>query len=166
MTQFRPEIEIAAAQHGLDPDLIQAIVEQESSYRWFAYRFEPEFFARYLKSNPMYAHRDPKEVSASFGLMQVLFTTAIEHGFAGKPWELFHPDVALDLGCRHLASLMTWARSLYTGLAGGEQSAVTRAALASYNGGKQKNNPNGPLRNGAYADQVMTRYRRIKGETG
>jgi len=164
MTQYRPEIEIAAAQHGLDPDLVQAVVEQESSYRWFAYRYEPDFFSRYLKSNPMYLHRDPREVSASFGLMQVLFTTAIENGFAGKPWELFHPDVALDLGCHHLAALMVWARGLYVGLASGEQAAVTRSALAAYNGGKTGNAPTGALRNIEYVRQVLGRYERIKKE--
>jgi len=160
-TRFRPKIETAAVQHGLDPDLVQAVVEQESSYRWFAYRYEPGFYARYLGHLPAYVDSDPHEVSASYGLMQVMFTTAIENGFVGDPWEMFIPAVALDNGCRHLANLMAWARHLYTGLAAGEQAAVTRAALAAYNGGKTGNSPTGPLRNGAYADQVLARRDRI-----
>jgi len=149
MTQFRPEIEIAAAQYGLDPDLIQAIVEQESSYRWFAYRFEPDFYRRYLAQLPEFAKRDPKEVSASFGLMQLMFTTALENGFTGKPWELFHPDVSLDLGCRHLAYLLEWSKG------------VTSQALSAYNAGKGNWKSTAGR---AYATSVLARYERIQKE--
>lgn len=148
--QYRAEIETAAATHGLDADLVQAMVEQESSYRWFAYRFEPAFYTRYLAHLPEYMDRDPREVSASYGLCQVMFTTALEHGFMGKPWEMFHPDVALDLGCRVLAGLLVWS--------GGN----TEQALGAYNAGKGAWKSN-PAR--LYAASVMVRYHRIKGPT-
>lgn len=161
---YRTEIVITAARHSLDPDLVQAVVEQESSGRFYAYRYEPAFFQRYLANNPEYMHRDPYEVSASFGLMQCMFTTAREHGFTGEPWDLFNPTKNLEIGCTILASLFTWARSQYTGLATYEQASVTRAALASYNGGKGGNSPNniGVLRNQQYALAVLARYDRIK----
>jgi len=150
MTRFRAEIETAAATHGLDPDLVQAVVEQESSYRWFAYRFEPAFYTRYLAHLPAYADRDPREVAASYGLMQVMFTTAIEDGFTGEPWDLFRPNVALDNGCRHLATLLAWAN--------GEVSQALGGYKAGRGGWKGKAGR-------AYSASVLARYQRIQGAT-
>lgn len=164
MTAYRAEIEAAAAAHGLDPDIVQAVVEQESNGWASAFRYEPAFWTRYLAKNPAYAARNPREVSASYGLCQVMYPTAVEHGFAGQPWELFAPTVSLEFGCRVLAALMTWARSLYTGLATEERTRVTQSALAAYNGGKTGNAPNSPLRNREYADQVLARLARIRDE--
>lgn len=162
MMFYRAAIEIAAAAHSLDADLVEAVVQQESNGWASAYRYEPDFFTKYLAKNPMYKDRNPREVSASYGLMQVMFTTAVEHGFTGQPWELFAPTVSLEYGCRVLAALFTWARSKYTGLSSGERIAVMRSALAAYNGGKNQNDPNGVLRNRAYADEVMARYDAIR----
>jgi soluble lytic murein transglycosylase-like protein len=162
MTPYRIAIETAADAHGLDPDLLAAIVEQESSGRFYAYRFEPAFYERYLKGKAEYAQWTPAECSASYGLCQVMFPTAREHGYQGQPWGLFDPAVSLEYGCRVLANLMSWARGLYTGLAVGERAAVMRSALAAFNGGKNGNRPTGPLRNVEYADQVLARYHRIR----
>ena len=38
MTTYQPEIQIAADLHGLDANLVTAIVEQESNYRFHADR--------------------------------------------------------------------------------------------------------------------------------
>ncbi len=162
MTQYRPEIENAAAAHGLDADLVAALVEAESNGWASAFRYEPDFWTRYLAHNPRYKDRNPREVSASYGLCQVMYPTAVDHGFTGEPWELFAPTVSLEYGCRVLAKLMAWARAQYTGLASKEAVSVTRAALASYNGGKGGNDPNGPLRNREYVDRVMEKYDRIR----
>jgi soluble lytic murein transglycosylase-like protein len=159
---YRAEIEAAAEAHGLDPDLLAAVVEQESSGRFYAYRYEPDFYHRYLADKPEYAAWSPAECSASYGLCQVMFSTAREHGYQGQPWGLFAPEVSLEYGCRVLAGNLAWARGLYTGLAAGEHAAVTRSALASYNGGRAGNKPTGPLRNREYADAVLARYDRIK----
>lgn len=164
--RFRAAIEHAAATHGLDPDLVEAVVEQESAGRWFAYRYEPAFYTRYLMNKPEWRGREPREVAASYGLMQVMFTTAIENGFRGAPWDLFRPDVALDLGCKHLARLVAAMRARYTGGTVGAENTILRSALASYNGGTRGNEPDGaPDRNHAYADAVMARYTAIKGRT-
>lgn len=162
MTAYRTAIEVAAVAHGLDPDLVEALVEQESNGWASAFRYEPVFWTRYLEKNPAYKDRNPREVSASYGLCQVMFSTAVDLGFTGQPWELFAPAVSLDYGCRHLAALMAWARGLYTGLGSEERTRVTQSALAAYNGGKTGNAPNAPLRNREYADQVLARYARIK----
>ncbi len=162
MRAYHAEIAAAAAKHGLDPDLVAAVVDQESNGWASAYRYEPDFFDRYLKNNPLYADRNPREVSASYGLMQIMYPTAVDAGFSGQPWELFAPTVNLEWGCRVLSGLMRWARSLYTGLSSEASGVVTRSALAAYNGGKGKNAPTGVLRNRAYADEVLMRYAKIK----
>lgn len=160
---YRQEIEAAAARHALDPDLVEAVVEQESSSRFYAYRFEPGFWTKYLATNPTWSSRKPAEVSASYGLMQVMFTTAVDHGFTGQPWELFDPAVGLDYGCRVLATNLVWAESAFSGNPGDKSQIIITSALAAYNGGRKGNDPdNIPDRNHAYADQVMTRLRRIK----
>jgi soluble lytic murein transglycosylase-like protein len=162
MGPYRAEIEIAAAAHGLDPDLVEALVEQESGGWASAFRHEPDFWSKYLAKNPAYRDRNPREVSASYGLMQTMYPVAVEHGFTGQPWELFDPEVSLEYGCRVLATLMVWAKGRYTGLAAGERASVRRSALAAFNGGRGGNGPNGPLRNRAYADAVLARYDRIR----
>ncbi len=159
---YRADIEIAAAAHALDPDLVAAVVEQESDGLANAYRYEPAFWNSYLRSNPKYATRDPREVSASYGLMQIMYPTAVDYGFAGAPEDLWDPATGLEYGCRVLAALLAWATRLYRGLETDRDAAVTRAALAAYNGGKGGNAPTGPLRNRAYAERVLARYRRIR----
>lgn len=163
MVFYRREIETAALAHGLDPHLLQAVVEQESSYRFYAYRFEAAFYDRYLKGKPEYAGWSPEECSASYGLCQVMFSTAREHGYTGEPWGLFDPNVNLDIGARVLGKLLVWARSQYKGLASKEAATVVRSALASYNGGKSGNAPDDvPDRNRIYAQEVLNRYERIR----
>jgi soluble lytic murein transglycosylase-like protein len=163
MSAYRAEIETAAAAHGLDPDLVQAVVEQESAYKFFAYRFEPAFFTRYLASHVAYASREPLEVSASYGLMQIMFSTAVEQGYTGDPWGLFAPAVSLEFGCRLLAANVEWARQTYTGLTTIADTKIRASALAAYNGGRGGNAPDDLLdRNHGYADQVIARYLRIR----
>jgi soluble lytic murein transglycosylase-like protein len=167
MTPYRKDIETAAVAHGLDPDLLQAVVEQESSYRFYAYRYEPAFFRRYLANHPDYKDRIPEEVSASYGFCQVMFSTAREYGYTGEPWGLFSPTVNLDIGARVLAKLLKWARTHYQGLASKAEQTILRSALAAYNGGKGGNAPDDtPDRNREYAHQVITRFERIRKERG
>lgn len=147
MTDYRAAIDLAADMHGLDADLVAAIVEQESNYRFHAYRYEPNFWTKYLATNPMYAAREPREVSASYGLMQVMFTTAVEHGYAGEPWGLFAPAESLEFGCRVLAGNLTWA------------SGHTRQAVAAYNTGRGNWTS---VTGAAYATSVLARYDRIR----
>jgi soluble lytic murein transglycosylase-like protein len=126
-TPYRKEIEGAAHEHGLDPNLVEAVVICESSGRTDAFRHEPGFYDRYLKGKPQWASQNPRRIASSYGLMQVMYTTALEHGYGqayDAPEFLFIPTVGLDAGCEHLAKQIEWANG------------DLLKALAAYNGGQ------------------------------
>lgn len=140
---YRREIAEAAAAHGLDPRVVEAVVAVESSGRTHAYRYEPQFFDKYMASKPEWRGQVPERVSASYGLMQVMYPVAREMGFPfADPELLFVPTTGLEYGCRKLASLLTWA-----------EGDLVRA-LAAYNGGRG-GNTKPPYRNLAYAERVL-----------
>ncbi|MBZ5501033.1 MAG: transglycosylase SLT domain-containing protein [Acidobacteriia bacterium] len=90
----------AAARHSLDPALVCAVVEQESSWDAHAIRYEPAFRARYVA--PL-ALPPTEEIarSISWGLLQVMGQVAREHGFRGKFLSaLCDPATGLDIGCQ------------------------------------------------------------------
>lgn len=120
---YRPLIEVAAAEYGLDANLVEAVVRKESSGLTHAYRYEAGFFDRYLADDPAYAGGNPRRVSASYGLMQIMYPTACERGFGKEPEYLFVPSIGLEWGCRQLKYLIAY-------VAGD----IDRA-LAAYNGG-------------------------------
>lgn len=148
---YRSEIEAAARAHGVDADLLEALVAQESGYQADAFRYEPAFFERYLKHNPAYAGDNPRRVSSSYGLCQVMYPTAVDHGFHGQPEYLFLPNVNLDYGARILAELLTWAK--------GDRA----LALGAYNAGRgAAHGQAGAM----YARSVLKRFDAIKAARG
>ncbi len=74
--------------HGLDPALVCAIIEQESTWNPHAIRYESAFFAKYVA--PLFTNNKvepPTNTEAhsraiSWGLMQVMGQSAREMGFA------------------------------------------------------------------------------------
>jgi soluble lytic murein transglycosylase-like protein len=124
-TLYRAHIQGAAHEHGLDPDLVEAVVYCESAGKTDAFRYEPGFYERYIKGKKMWEGCNPRRISSSYGLMQVMYTTALEHGYPyPDPEHLFIPAVGLDYGCKHLSLLVEWAGM------------DALKALAAYNGGK------------------------------
>jgi soluble lytic murein transglycosylase-like protein len=146
---YRAEIQAAAREHGLDADLVEAIVLTESGGFADAFRFEKDFWRRYMEGKPQWIGANPRRVSASYGLMQCMFPVAVELGYVGEPEGLFVPSVALDIGCMKLASLLKWS--------GGN----VDAALAAYNGGKVGNSAP-PYRNQAYVTKVRAALLQVK----
>src|SRR5437016_1759983 len=76
----------AARAHSLWPELVCAVIEQESSWDPWALRYEPAFYARYVEPQ-LYRGMIRQETEArarafSWGLMQVMGQVAREHGFA------------------------------------------------------------------------------------
>lgn len=147
-----PAIATHAAMHGLDRLLVQAVVEQESSYNPKAYRYEPYFFRTYLATRPEYQDQDPVRVSASYGLMQVMYPTAVDLGYDGEPEGLYSPSPGLEFGCRYLRKMLDRFHRSDT---------PVLDALAAYNGG-----PGGVTKAipRDYARRVLIRQRRIETE--
>lgn len=151
ISPYREEITVAAAAHQLSPRLVEAITRVESSGKTSAYRYEPAFWTRYMSHDPKWARANPERVSASYGLMQIMFPVAQEMGFGHlEPEYLFVPAIGLEFGCRKVASLLRWAAG-----------DVARA-LAAYNGG-QRGNVTPPFRNQAYADKVLHELEGLEG---
>jgi soluble lytic murein transglycosylase-like protein len=77
--RFRETIAAAAATYGVDPDLVRAVIEVESSY-------------------------EPRAVSAkgAMGLMQLMPATARQYGLTDP----FDPSANIDAGTRHLKTLL------------------------------------------------------------
>ena len=120
----------AAETHALWPELVCAIVEQESSWNPWALRYEPAFYEKYiatcLTARPPDVHAprlgaltspsipdDPTESRArafSWGLMQVMGQAAREHGFDGASLAaLCDPAAGLEIGCRVFAAKLAAA---------------------------------------------------------
>ena len=76
----------AAAAQSLDPALVCAVIEQESSWNIWAMRYEPAFFAKYvahLYTNNKVTASEAYARGFSWGLMQVMGLVAREMGFDG-----------------------------------------------------------------------------------
>jgi soluble lytic murein transglycosylase-like protein len=122
-----------AAQHGLEPALVCAVIEQESGWNPWAVRYEPAFLSRYVAPQYTVGKFSATEAytrSMSWGLMQVMGQVAREVGFAGKSLsELCDPATGIEVGCVVLASKLARAR------------ADVSAALLAWNGGANSNYP-------------------------
>jgi soluble lytic murein transglycosylase-like protein len=124
-----------ARKYGLDPSIVAAVAEQESTWNPWAVRYEPAFFERYILPLNL---PDPTEAYArafSFGLMQVMGQVAREQGFAARSLtQLCDPDIGMDIGCRKLEKCFA-------------QNSDPEKALLAYNGGG----------NAEYGKQVLAR---------
>lgn len=119
---------------GLNPRLIAAVIQQESSGNPYAVRYEPEFYKRYIQTKtkqslggywPRLATEETERRfrTSSFGLMQIMGQVAREQNFRGEfLTELCDPAVNLDICCAFLAELL-------------EKRGSVEAALLRYNGG-------------------------------
>lgn len=135
----------AAAKHSLAPELVCAIVEQESSWDRWALRYEPAFYARYvapqLAGGAIALEGEARARAFSWGLMQVMGQVAREHGFSGASLAaLCDPATGLATGCRVFAAKWTAAQG------------NAEHALLLWNGGA----------NPTYAAEVLARVERYK----
>jgi len=156
---YADAIRDAATAAGLDSTLVAAVVWQESGFAADAFRFEPMFWNRYLKTNPAYRHLNPRRVSSSYGLLQVMYCRVLEDKMTANdalpPEHLFVHELNLRTGCQLLAELLAWAAKFPTVT----PARATEAALAAYNGGRGGNRPTDtPLRNGTYAREVLAKH--------
>jgi len=83
--------------------------------------------------------------------MQVMYTTATQHGFKDAPEALFIPLIGLAYGCAHLKYLLA------------QCDGNVEQALCQYNGG-EGGNTKPPYRNAAYARKALAWYEQFKKE--
>ncbi|MHC1791797.1 transglycosylase SLT domain-containing protein [Solidesulfovibrio sp.] len=107
-----PIIRAKASAFDLPPELVRAMVEQESTFQAYRNRFEQGFYDRYIRGKkldfvPPLSLKITEALgrATSWGLLQVMGATAREQGFRGWFPELCQPDVGLEWGCRYLAFL-------------------------------------------------------------
>lgn len=129
---YSKEILKRSSKHGIDPNLVAAIMLIESSGDQYAIRVEPGFWRRYgpayhriiKQSNPAKKWlKYPDVFACSYGLMQIMYGVAVEHGCRIRyPTELLKPEINLEYGCKILAKKIK--------VTGGVESGVL-----AYNGG-------------------------------
>jgi soluble lytic murein transglycosylase-like protein len=128
-----------AAKYDLLPELVCAVVEQESSWSPWAIRYEPAFYTRYVMPLGL-PETEARARSISWGLCQIMGEVARELGFVGPMASLCDPDTGLEWGCRKLKKCFD--------AVGGD----TQKALLHWNGG---GNPD-------YPAQVVARVEKYK----
>lgn len=84
------EIYEASQAYGIPEDVIKTVIDIESTW------------------NPNAKREEPKINDASYGLMQVLYTTAKKLGYTGPPEGLFDPSTNINLGTKLLFQL--WSK--------------------------------------------------------
>lgn len=129
-----------AVARGLDPALVCAICEQESAWDQWAIRWEPAFYAKYIAPLNLDNQTEATTRAISWGLMQVMGQTAVEHGYKGFLSQLCDPEIGIQIGCKVLAAKIARA--------GGD----VRKGVLAYNGGSRP----------AYVDEVFSRMSRYK----
>ena len=138
---------------------IKAVAICESALDERAYRFESGFWTKYLKDNPEWKDKEPAEVSASYGLMQLMYVVAWELGFKATPEDLYNPVYNIELGAKLLRKHLDYVHKQNYQSPYSDQ----EIALARYNGGGWKNpDANGNIRNLKYANKVMMVYADLK----
>jgi soluble lytic murein transglycosylase-like protein len=143
-----------ARTYKLDEKLIRAIIKKESSWKVYAFRREPKFWVNYGVNIKRFFLTTPEKdevwlsspdiVSSSYGLMQIMLSTAMERGFRFEfPFELFEPATNIKWGCSHLRYL----HNKY-----GDWNDV----IAAYNQGNNRKRLDGKYNNQeAYVDIVL-----------
>jgi hypothetical protein len=148
-SHIRAAIEKVAPAHGLEPDLVEAVVLTESGGNPWAWNPEPHYryFVDVRTGRPFrkvtaaeiasqYPPKDFRTIAgdpdqewwaqqASWGLMQVMGAVAREQGYRDPYLPSLCEVVAnLNVGCRHLSGHLAWAKG------------DIDKALRAYNGGR------------------------------
>jgi soluble lytic murein transglycosylase-like protein len=142
--------------------LLKSLAICESSLDKNAYRYEELYWERYMKDKPEWVGKDPKVVSASYGLCQIMFPVAVNLGFVGSAEELCDPMINVMLGAklmRQLIDRVTKARltDQFYWLSN------LQISLSRYNGGSLRNPAeDGTLRNQKYVRKVMKQWGELR----
>lgn len=154
MTELEQIARNSAAAHKLNPALLCALIETESSWNPKATRYEAAFQKHYIDPMNLPA-QEAQDRSTSWGLCQIMGQTAIEFGWKGRLQDLLEPVNGIEWGCRKLAQC--FKNALKKPIHMPAAHAYDRLALLTYNGGADKDYPDRVLSKiGKYAGQVVT----------
>jgi len=128
-SQIRTMAANMAHEAGLDGALLFAVIKTESGWNPRAFRHEPAFYTRYIADNPdlnALWGGAPRRISSSYGLGQLMYTTALENGFSRNrpPEDLYDPKTNLELTIRLLTRLLR------------KYGGNVKDAVAAYNSGR------------------------------
>lgn len=131
---------------------IGAIAFCESAWRTDAFRPEPRFYDKYIGADTPTAIEWRKRIDShgwqhvkcatSYGLMQIMFTTAWERGYRSDPDGLLVPEVSLLYGAAHFGHLWNKYESILD-------------AIAAYNAGSPRRYAENEYVNQGYVDKVL-----------
>lgn len=143
-----------ALAHGLDRDLVSAIIVTESNWKPMACRFEPvwKYFyepRHFAQTCGITVNTETILQACSFGLMQVMGSVCRELGLEGSLLQLASADVGLEYGCKKLSSLM-------------RKYADEQKAIAAYNAGSARYLASGSFENQGYVDKVSAKLRELR----
>lgn len=136
--QTTPRLEIRSG----DIKLLWALNRQEASGRAKIHsRYEPGFYRRYVRGNKKYASLEARyggrAISSSYGPWQIMYLTAYEMGYRGKPQDLSDASVSLPYVIKYIDFLRKKLK--------GDE----RAVISAYNAG-----PGGVGTNPVYTRKV------------
>lgn len=103
-------IKTIADENDIEPALVAAFVEVESSGNSLKTRYEPKYadfldLNKYASCTGVSLMTERVQQATSWGLMQVMGATARGLGFKGLFPDLCYPEVGLHIGCMALVSL-------------------------------------------------------------
>lgn len=154
ISPLAPLVKQTAKAYGLNPDLVAAIVWQESAGDTYAVRFEPKSSIVYTPS--VFAKKlnisfetETCLQHMSFGLGQVMGFKARELGFDGPLFQICQfPETGLDLLCKALSGFKK--RFVYE-----------EDFIAAYNAGSPIFGKDGKLINHEYVEGVKFKWAKV-----
>lgn len=140
-------ISLVTAKEQVDPKLLAAVAQHESSGNQWAIRFEPAYHYLYKPqdySGPLGCSLDTEIClqKFSFGYMQIMLAVARQLGFKDHAAKLFEPETNFRLGAKHLKSFLVKYGNVPD-------------ALSAYNAGAPRKAVTGKYINAAYVENVL-----------
>ena len=148
MQSDREALTKLCADFKVDCRVMAAIITVESNWRPYAVRYEPAFnlrnfaFKEYARENHITEETEKILAKCSWGLGQIMGTTARDMGYCGPLPALCEPYKG-----------MLWAVKYYLRLC--ERYEETNDRISAYNAGSVSKDINGRYRNQQYVDKVI-----------
>lgn len=146
-----PRVKEKALKYNLDEKLLDAIIQMESSYDFYAVRFEPHSTYlvtpdKFAKFNNITEITEQKLQCISWGLFQIMGSTARGLEFNGPLPSLCDVDTNLELGCKFIIQL-------------NKKYASIEDLIAAYNAGSARKGSDGKYSNQRYVDKALEKMK-------